>query len=223
VRPSERALVLVLQRPAQSAEGPHLGLGEGLEEGRFTGAQFGDAPGKVILSHEELSLYWAGFIWPRPSTSRGAGRLRQREMLAHKPLVAEIVSVKSLQWELHSQWAPADLELIAQLKSRLQCAEKRIRALEERLWLMRIEKYGAGGEKNFRRRKCNCSSLSPASSGPWRPQAGQHHADQVGSEADGPPIVEAAGGSHGRLVWVKLAGHHVASVTTEGTIVGTIQ
>jgi transposase len=40
-----------------------------------------------------------------------------------------------------------DLELIAQLKSRLQYAELRIRVLEERLRLMRIEKYGAGGEK----------------------------------------------------------------------------
>ncbi len=43
--------------------------------------------------------------------------------------------------------APADLELIAQLKNRLQYAELRIRVLEERLRLMRIEKYGAGVEK----------------------------------------------------------------------------
>ena len=43
--------------------------------------------------------------------------------------------------------APADLKLIAQLKSRLQYAELRIRVLEEQLRLMRIEKYGAGGEK----------------------------------------------------------------------------
>ena len=43
--------------------------------------------------------------------------------------------------------APADLELIAQLKRQLQYAELRIRVLEERLRLMRIEKYGAGGEK----------------------------------------------------------------------------
>jgi transposase len=43
--------------------------------------------------------------------------------------------------------APADLELIAQLKSELQYAELRIRVLEERLRLLRIEKYGAGGEK----------------------------------------------------------------------------
>ena len=42
---------------------------------------------------------------------------------------------------------PADLELIAQLKSRLQYAELRIRVLEERLRLMRMEKYRAGGEK----------------------------------------------------------------------------
>jgi transposase len=43
--------------------------------------------------------------------------------------------------------SPADLELIAQLKSKLQYAELRIRVLEERLRLMRIERYGAGGEK----------------------------------------------------------------------------
>ncbi len=43
--------------------------------------------------------------------------------------------------------APADLELIAQLKRKLQYAELRIRVLEERLRLMRIERYGAGGEK----------------------------------------------------------------------------
>jgi transposase len=43
--------------------------------------------------------------------------------------------------------SPADLELIAQLKSQLQYAELRIRLLEERLRLMRIEKYGAGGER----------------------------------------------------------------------------
>jgi len=43
--------------------------------------------------------------------------------------------------------ASADLELIAQLRSRLQYAELRIRVLEEQLRLMRIEKYGAGGEK----------------------------------------------------------------------------
>src|ERR1017187_1795125 len=42
--------------------------------------------------------------------------------------------------------SPADLELIAHLKSKLQYAELRIRVLEERLRLMRIEKYGAGGE-----------------------------------------------------------------------------
>ena len=43
--------------------------------------------------------------------------------------------------------APADLDLIAQLKSKLHYAELRIRVLEERLRLMRIEKYGAGGER----------------------------------------------------------------------------
>lgn len=43
--------------------------------------------------------------------------------------------------------APADLELVAQLKSKPQYAELRIRVLEERLRLMWIERYGAGGEK----------------------------------------------------------------------------
>ncbi len=41
--------------------------------------------------------------------------------------------------------APADLELIAHLKSKLQYAELRIRVLEERLRLLRIEKYGQRG------------------------------------------------------------------------------
>jgi len=43
--------------------------------------------------------------------------------------------------------APADLELIAELKRRLQYAELKIRVLEERLRLLRIEKYGASREK----------------------------------------------------------------------------
>ena len=41
------------------------------------------------------------------------------------------------------------MELIAQLKSRLQYAELKIRVLEEQLRLMCIEKYGAGGEKLY--------------------------------------------------------------------------
>ena len=45
--------------------------------------------------------------------------------------------------------APADLELIAQLRNRLQYAELKILVLEEQLRLMRIEKYGASGEKLF--------------------------------------------------------------------------
>jgi transposase len=43
--------------------------------------------------------------------------------------------------------APADLEVIALLKSQLQYAELKIRVLEERLRLMRIEKYGTASEK----------------------------------------------------------------------------
>jgi len=47
----------------------------------------------------------------------------------------------------HIPSAPDDLQLIAQLKTRLQWAELRIRVLEECLRLMRIEKYGARREK----------------------------------------------------------------------------
>jgi hypothetical protein len=43
--------------------------------------------------------------------------------------------------------APADLELIAKLKSELQYAKLKIRVLEERLRLLRIEKFGASGER----------------------------------------------------------------------------
>ncbi len=41
------------------------------------------------------------------------------------------------------------MELFAQLKSRLQYAELKIRVLEEQLRLMRVEKYGTGGEKLY--------------------------------------------------------------------------
>jgi hypothetical protein len=41
------------------------------------------------------------------------------------------------------------VEPIAQLKSRLQYAELKIRVLEEQLRLMCVEKYGAGGEKLY--------------------------------------------------------------------------
>lgn len=43
--------------------------------------------------------------------------------------------------------SPTDLALIEQLKNQLQFAELRIRVLEERLRLVRIEKYGRGSEK----------------------------------------------------------------------------
>jgi transposase len=42
---------------------------------------------------------------------------------------------------------PAALAVIEQLKNQLQFAELKIRVLEERLRLVRIEKYGAGSEK----------------------------------------------------------------------------
>jgi transposase len=43
--------------------------------------------------------------------------------------------------------SPADLELIEKLKSQLQYALLKIQLLEERLHLLRLEKYGASGEK----------------------------------------------------------------------------
>jgi hypothetical protein len=58
--------------------------------------------------------------------------------------------------------APADLELIARLRSRLQYAELRIRVLEDQLRLMRIEKYGAGGEK-LSQAKMELFALEPSS------------------------------------------------------------
>ena len=42
---------------------------------------------------------------------------------------------------------PAALAIIEQLKNQLQFAELKIRVLEERLRLVRIEKYGQGSEK----------------------------------------------------------------------------
>ncbi len=49
--PPERAPVPVLQRSAQSVE---------VEKGCFTWPQSGDAQGKVVLTHEELSLLLGG-------------------------------------------------------------------------------------------------------------------------------------------------------------------
>lgn len=43
--------------------------------------------------------------------------------------------------------SPADLALIEQLRNQLQFAELKIRVLEERLRLVRVEKYGSGAEK----------------------------------------------------------------------------
>jgi transposase len=60
--------------------------------------------------------------------------------------------------------APADLELIAQLKSKLQYAELRIRVLEERLRLMRIEKYGACGERLSQATQMQLFELEPVAS-----------------------------------------------------------
>ncbi|HKN70767.1 MAG TPA: transposase, partial [Terriglobales bacterium] len=69
--------------------------------------------------------------------------------------------------------APADLELIAQLKSKLQYAELRIRVLEERLRLMRIEKYGAGGEK-LSQAQMQLFALEPVISDMTEPAESEH-------------------------------------------------
>ena len=65
VRAFERTPFPVLQRPAQPVEGPRDGSGlwvcaKRLEKGRFTWPQSGDAQGKIVLSHEELSLLLSG-------------------------------------------------------------------------------------------------------------------------------------------------------------------
>jgi transposase len=77
------------------------------------------------------------------------GDSRRRTCCRINCLYVEIESVKSLPIVSVAPIpsAPADLELIAQLKSKLLYAEMQIRVLEERLRLLRIEKYGAGGEK----------------------------------------------------------------------------
>jgi len=82
--------------------------------------------------------------------------------------------------------APADLELIAQLKSRLQYAGLRIRVLEERLRLMRIEKYGAGGEK-LSRAQLELFELDPVAS---------EVIEQVGSEHAPVPRSTKKSGQH---------------------------
>ncbi len=73
-------------------------------------------------------------------------------MLPHELLGCLNVSIDSGKSLTHCEVssipsAPADLELSARLKSQLQYAGLRIRVLEERLRLMRIEKYGTAGEK----------------------------------------------------------------------------
>jgi transposase len=60
--------------------------------------------------------------------------------------------------------APADLELIEQLKGRLQFAELKIQVLEERLRLVRIAKYGPGSEK-FSDAQLELLELEPGVSG----------------------------------------------------------
>jgi transposase len=55
-----------------------------LEKGRFTWPQSGDALGKVVLSHEELSLLLGGIDLAKPSTRDGTGKYHRRDMLPHE-------------------------------------------------------------------------------------------------------------------------------------------
>ena len=45
-----------------------------LEKGRFAWPESGDAQGRVMLSHEELSLLLGESIWSRPGADRGTRR-----------------------------------------------------------------------------------------------------------------------------------------------------
>jgi hypothetical protein len=86
-----------------------------------------------------------GLIWPKPSTSGGTGRLPPRDPLPHKWFDCLNDSGDSGKSITHCECAFHSFST-GQLKSKLRYAELRIRVLEERLRLMRIEKYGAGGE-----------------------------------------------------------------------------
>jgi hypothetical protein len=56
------------------------------EKGRFTWPQSGDAQGKVVLSHEELSLLLGGIDLAKPSESGGTGKYHRKDMLPHELL-----------------------------------------------------------------------------------------------------------------------------------------
>jgi transposase len=106
-----------------------------LEKGRSTWPQSGDAQGKVILSYEELSLLLGGIDLTKTKLLGG--------------LNVSIDSGKSLahcECSSHSFIASrSGTHRITEEQATVRGV--RIRVPEERLRLMRIEKYGTGGEK----------------------------------------------------------------------------
>src|SRR5882762_333078 len=73
-----------------------------LEKGRFTWPQSGDGQGKVVLSHEELSLLLGGIDLAKPSTSGGIG----------KPFPCELSLVLRLRSPIRKQAAWDDTLLM---------------------------------------------------------------------------------------------------------------
>ena len=66
-----------------------------LEKGRFTWPQSGDAQGKVILSHEELSLLLGGIDLTKTKHKRWYRKAPPRDMLPHELLGCLNVSIDS--------------------------------------------------------------------------------------------------------------------------------
>ena len=57
-----------------------------LEKGRFTWPQSGDAQGKVVLSHEELSLLLGGIDLAKTKHRRWYRKYHRKDMLPHELL-----------------------------------------------------------------------------------------------------------------------------------------
>ena len=109
--------------------------------------------GKVILSHEELSLLLGGIDltktkhkrWYRKASPEGQGR-------PHKLRGCLNVSIDSGKSLTHYECASHSFRTSRSGTDRPAEEQATVRGaadcvLEERLRLMRIEKYGAGGEK----------------------------------------------------------------------------
>jgi transposase len=125
-----------------------------LEKGRFTWPQSGDVQGKVspesrravlITGWDRSGQNQAQTVVPEGKCRRTCCRLsclndssNSGKSITHRECASHFFIIE-----------PADLELIVQLKSKLQYAELKIRVLEERLRLVRIAKYGARQRKTF--------------------------------------------------------------------------